>query len=75
VDRTSAAEKTLISVMKRIERAAAVKISEKCFQLRLADSKNFKLTTTLGNLKIDFRKGCTNVLGISGLYYSSFHIA
>jgi hypothetical protein len=46
-----------ISVVKRIERAAEVKISQKCFQLRLADSENFKLTATLRNLKIDFRKG------------------
>jgi hypothetical protein len=50
VDRSSAAEETLISVMKRLERAAEVKISQKCFQLQLADSENFKLTTALRNL-------------------------
>jgi len=75
VDRSSAAQETLITVMKRIERAAELKISQKCFQLQLTDSENFKLTTALRNLKIDFRKGCTSVLGLSGLYYSSFHIA
>jgi hypothetical protein len=65
VDRSSAAQETLISIMKRIERAAELKISQKCFQLQLADSENFKLTTALRNLKIDFRKGCTSVLGLS----------
>jgi hypothetical protein len=41
MDRSSAVEKKLISVMKRIERAPGVKILQKCCQLWVVDSENF----------------------------------